>query len=141
MKKVILILTIVFSGMLIQAQPKNATTIIVQDTNMNAVIDYLTEHDVIFFKIDNKRGTAISEEFPVECRDMARPGTIKLIEKQDGIYITGSVENLFTMPYMGSSLVDIQMINKRGFAGGHVGGTMFRQIDSILKQKFNIKYI
>ncbi len=61
MKKIILIVAIVFSGMLMQAQMKKATKIIVHsnDTSkvivLNRFIDYLMGHDIYFMDVNEPR--------------------------------------------------------------------------------------
>ncbi len=61
MKKIILIVAIVFSGMLMQAQMKKATKIIVHsnDTSkvivLNSFIDYLMGHDIYFMDVNEPR--------------------------------------------------------------------------------------
>jgi len=147
MNKLILIITIVFSGMLMQAQMKKATKIIIQSNEtskedaLNNFIDYLMKHDIYFMDINESRGMAKSERFSTfGFGNWETLSTILVIAKEvDGgvnIIISGS-----TLNGKSSTSPDIKMINKHFM--GNVGGVLFDQVNSIAKQyenKFSISY-
>ena len=139
MKKLILIVAIVFSGMLMQAQTKNDTKINIQtneyskEVALNDIIDYFIDNDIMFFNVDTNRGVAVSEEFLTITKHNHTTRSkinlrIKEIENGTIIIITGKTINHNTGPD-----VAIEMINKNKSGWTHVGDVMFWQINKIVK--------
>lgn len=132
---------LILSGMLMQAQMKKATKIIIhtnetsKEESLNNFIDYLMEHDIYFMDINESRGMAKSERFSTfGFGNWETLSSILVIAKEvDGgvnIIISGS-----TLNGKSSTSPDIKMINKHSM--GHVGGVMFDQVNDIAKQYEN----
>ncbi len=140
MKNLILIIAIIFSGMLMQAQKpmKGASKIIIHTSHDNKsealenFMEYLIDSDIYFMDVNLDRGIIKSERF--SSFGMGNWETMSSI-----MVIAKEKDQVMTLTIMGNTLqpnnVEVKMINKHFM--GNVGGVMFDQINKIAENYSN----
>jgi hypothetical protein len=139
MKKFAIIVVLIFNGILLQGQIKNAKAIHIHTNDtlksvaLEKFVNYLIENNILFLDTDYKNGVAKSEEFRTTTwawGDYDTQSIIMLIAKKGlssvTITITGYTKN-FT-PFGENRVTMVNKSNK------HVGGAMFQQVKVIAEK-------